>query len=106
MPWLKPGDNLEGLKWALYEKGLTLSQCAMLMDMHEKSLQGKLLGRSEFTYSEYKKLQLILPEYNVDYLLAKDFGDDVLTLASELDSIADSDGYRAVADAIWPKDSD
>lgn len=100
------GPKLDGIKWALYEKGMTVSQCAMLMDMSVQSLTKKLSGGREFTYSEYKKLQLILPEYNVEYLLAQNIGYDTLTLAQELDSIADDEGYKAVANAIWQKDSD
>lgn len=42
---------------------------AKLLDLSAKGLYNKLSGATVFTYPEYKRLQTLLPEYNIDYLL-------------------------------------
>lgn len=60
------------LKNALDTRGITQKSCAELLGISEKTLYNKLIGDSEFTYSEVKRLRAFLPEYNIDYLLASD----------------------------------
>ena len=62
------------LKQALDARGITQKSCAELLGITEKTLYNKMVGASEFTYSEVKRLRAFLPEYNIDYLLAEDQG--------------------------------
>ena len=45
---------------------------AKLLDMADKTLYNKLACVTDFSYPEYRKLQKLFPEYNVDYLLTDD----------------------------------
>lgn len=62
------------LKQALDAKGMTVRGSANLLGISEKTLYNKIVGTTEFTYGEVKKLRALLPEYNMDFLLeeAKD----------------------------------
>ena len=62
------------LKQALDARGNTQKSCAELLGITEKTLYNKMVGASEFTYNEVKRLRAFLPEYNIDYLLAEDQG--------------------------------
>ena len=62
------------LKQALDASGITQKSCAELLGITEKTLYNKMVGASEFTYNEVKRLRAFLPEYNIDYLLAEDQG--------------------------------
>ncbi len=57
------------LKQALDAKGMTIKGSAGLLGISEKTLYNKIVGATEFTYGEVKKLRAMLPEYNVDFLL-------------------------------------
>lgn len=57
------------LKQILESKGVLFKGCAASLGITEKTLYNKMNGISEFTYSEYRTLKDILPEYNIDYLL-------------------------------------
>ena len=57
------------LKRVLEAKGMTIKGSAELLGISEKTLYNKIVGSSEFTYGEVKKLRAMLPEYNVDFLL-------------------------------------
>lgn len=60
------------LKHVLDAKGMTMKGSAELLGMSQKSLYNKIVGVSEFTYGEVQKLRLLLPEYNVDFLMQND----------------------------------
>ena len=62
------------LKQALDARGITQKSCAELLGITEKTLYNKMVGASEFTYNEVKRLRAFLPEYNIDDLLAEDQG--------------------------------
>ena len=62
------------LKQALDARGITQKSCAELLGITEKTLYNKMVGASEFTYNEVKRLRAFLPEYNIDYLLTEDQG--------------------------------
>ena len=62
------------LKQAIDARGITQKSCAELLGITEKTLYNKMVGASEFTYNEVKRLRAFLPEYNIDYLLAEDQG--------------------------------
>lgn len=57
------------LKRILINSAIGVKGYAQLMEISEKALHNKLSGVVGFSYNEYKKLQELLPEYNVDYLL-------------------------------------
>lgn len=59
------------LKRVLEAKGMTVKGSAELLGISEKSLYNKIVGATEFTYGEVKKLRAMLPEYNVDFLLTE-----------------------------------
>lgn len=59
------------LKQALNAKGMTMKGSAELLGISEKTLYNKIVGATEFTYGEVKKLRTMLPEYNVDFLLTE-----------------------------------
>lgn len=59
------------LKQALDAKGMTMKGSAELLGISEKTLYNKIVGATEFTYGEVKKLRAMLPEYNVDFLLTE-----------------------------------
>lgn len=67
-------SGLIRLKQALDARGITQKSCAELLGITEKTLYNKMVGASEFTYNEVKRLRAFLPEYNIDYLLAEDQG--------------------------------
>lgn len=50
---------------------MTVKGSAELLGISEKSLYNKIVGATEFTYGEVKKLRAMLPEYNVDFLLTE-----------------------------------
>lgn len=60
------------LKKVLDEKGLTCKMCASEIGISEKSMYNKVMGITEFTYSEFCKLRALFPAYNIDYLLQED----------------------------------
>lgn len=55
--------------------------CALCLGVSEKTLYNKIVGNTDFTYGEIKKLRAMLPEYNIDYLLSEE-----PNLASDQDS--------------------
>lgn len=59
------------LKRVLEAKGMTVKGSAELLGISEKTLYNKIIGATEFTYGEVKKLRAMLPEYNVDFLLTE-----------------------------------
>lgn len=59
------------LKQALDARGMSLSGSAELLGMSTKTLYNKMTGASDFTYGEVKKLRVLLPEYNIDFLLTE-----------------------------------
>lgn len=64
---------LNNLKTVLKTKRITNKAFAEFLGVSEKSVQNKLDGCTEFTYSELKKIcKFLLPEYNPDYLFQQD----------------------------------
>lgn len=60
------------LKRILEGSQIGLKGYAKLLDMVDKTLYNKLSGTSDFSYSEYRKLKKLFPEYNIDYLLTEE----------------------------------
>ena len=60
------------LKKILENRGVSAKEYAALLGISEKSLYNKLTCSTDFSYSEYKKLKTLLPEYNVEYLMSDD----------------------------------
>ena len=60
------------LREALDTRGITQKSCAESLGITEKTLYNKMTGSTEFTYKEVQKLRVLLPEYNIDYLLRPD----------------------------------
>lgn len=58
------------LRVALYRKGITVKQYAEILGVGEKTVQNKLAGKTDFTYSEFKRTCALFFEYNADYLFA------------------------------------
>lgn len=58
------------LKQALDAKGITQRSCAELLGMAEKTLYNKIVGNTEFTYGEVRRLKAMLPEYDISFLLS------------------------------------
>lgn len=64
---------MNNLKEALSRKNITTKSFAEFLGVSEKTAQNKLSGKTEFTYSEFKKITtFLLPEYNAEYLFATD----------------------------------
>ena len=62
----------KNLRQALAKKGITLKSYAEFLGVTEKTLQNKLNGITDFTYSEVEKTTRILfPEYRLDYLFSR-----------------------------------
>lgn len=62
---------LNNLKKELVAKKITTKSFAEFLGICEKSATNKLNGKTEFTYSEFKKIcNFLFPEYNSDYLFA------------------------------------
>ncbi len=57
------------LKKVFEDSPIGLNGYAKLLDVSKKTLYNKLMGTSDFSYPEYKKLKSLLPEYNIEYLL-------------------------------------
>lgn len=63
----------KNLKEALRTKGITLKSYAEFLGVTEKTLQNKLNGITEFTFSEVEKTTRILfTEFKWDYLFSKE----------------------------------
>ncbi len=62
----------DNLRTALRQKGISIKQYAEILDVGEKTVQNKLTGKTDFTYSEFKKTCTLLLEYNADYLFANE----------------------------------
>lgn len=60
------------LRRALDSRGITMKSCAELLCISQKALYNKIVGKTDFMYSEVKKLSTLFPEYNIDYLLGVD----------------------------------
>ena len=58
------------LRTALYRKGISAKQYAEILGVGEKTVQNKLVGKTDFTYPEFRKTCALLFEYNADYLFA------------------------------------
>lgn len=59
------------LKNILYQKGIGMKQYADFLHLSEKSVQNKIKGITDWTYSEFRKTcDLLLPEYNADFLFS------------------------------------
>ena len=59
----------KNLRTALYAKGISLKQYAEFLGISEKTVQNKLKGITDFSYTEFKLTCTgLLPEYNADYL--------------------------------------
>lgn len=64
---------MENLRDALRRKNISLKSYAEFLGVTEKTLQNKMNGKSEFSFSEFKRTcDLLLPEYNPNYLFAPD----------------------------------
>lgn len=46
-----------------------MKSCAELLGVSEKTMYNKVVGDTEFTYTEVRRLKTIFPEYDMDYLL-------------------------------------
>lgn len=60
------------LKRFLDARGISTKGCAEILGVSEKTMYNKLTEETEFTYGEVRKLKVLLPEYDMDYLLSKD----------------------------------
>ena len=60
------------LRKVLDAKGISTKACASVVRVSEKAMYNKIVGASEFTYSEASRLREILPEYNLDFLLSEE----------------------------------
>lgn len=58
------------IRTAMQKRSLTYQGLATLLGISEKTAKNKVAGRSEFTYSEARKVKTIFPEYDLDYLMA------------------------------------
>lgn len=64
---------MENLRDALRRKNISLKSYAEFLGVTEKTLQNKMNGKSDFSFSEFKRTcDLLLPEYNPNYLFAPD----------------------------------
>lgn len=64
------------LRTALFQKGISIKQYAEFLGVGEKTVQNKMKGTTDFTYPEFKKTcNLLLPEYNADYLFKENSSD-------------------------------
>lgn len=61
---------LNNLRMALHRKGISVKQYAEILGVGEKTVQNKLVGKTDFTYPEFRKTCALLFEYNADYLFA------------------------------------
>lgn len=60
------------LRGVLAVKAIAVKDCATLLGIAEKTMHNKLSGRTDFTYGEIRKLKMLLPEYDVDYLMSRE----------------------------------
>lgn len=58
----------DNLRLALTRKGISMKEYASLLGVGDKTIQNKMNGTTDFTYSEFKKTCTLLNEYNADYL--------------------------------------
>lgn len=50
----------DNLKTALQHKGISMKQYAEIFGVGEKTIQNKLMGRTDFTYPEFRKTCTLL----------------------------------------------
>lgn len=59
------------IKNVLTSKGISVKSFAVFLNVSEKTAYNKLMGITEFTYSEAEKVtEILLPEYNARYLFS------------------------------------
>lgn len=51
---------LNNLRTALYRKGISIKQYAEILGVGEKTAQNKLVGKTDFTYPEFRKTCALL----------------------------------------------
>lgn len=56
------------LKTALSKNGISVKEYAKILGISENNVEDKLLGKEEFTYSEFIKTCKLFKAYNADYL--------------------------------------
>jgi len=61
--------NLEAI---LMAKGITKKQLSIILGISEKSVNNKINGITDFTYTEFRKIMTMLNEYNADYVFANE----------------------------------
>ena len=81
------------LRTALHQKGISIKRYAEILGVTKKTVENKLSGISEFTYSEYKKTCTLLFEYNADYLFTKIEKDELLNLMNTM-KLPITEGYQ------------
>ncbi len=59
--------NLEAI---LISKGITKKQLSVILGVSEKSVNNKINGITDFTYTEFRKIMTVLNEYNADYVFS------------------------------------
>lgn len=59
--------NLDAI---LNSKGITKKQLGIVLGISEKSVNNKINGITDFTYTEFKKVMTLLNEFNADYVFA------------------------------------
>jgi hypothetical protein len=60
------------IRHVLDARGITMKRCAELLCISQKALYNKIVGKTDFMYSEVKKLSTLFPEYNIDFLLTEE----------------------------------
>lgn len=64
---------MKNLRIALSERKMSTKEFADFLGICESSAKNKLSEKTEFTYSEFKKItKYLFPQYNSDYLFAED----------------------------------
>ncbi len=63
------------LKNVLFQKNISIKQYAEFLGVGEKTIQNKLTGKTDFTFTEFNRTCLLLPEYRAEYLFSKDSED-------------------------------
>lgn len=66
------GESMLNIKVALENKNISTKALAAFLGVSEKTAYNKLMGITEFTYSEAERItEHLLPEYNTRYLFSK-----------------------------------
>lgn len=62
----------KNLSAVLKAENITHEEYGLILGISEKSVDNKIAGKTDFTYTEFKKTTLLLRKYNAEFLFQEE----------------------------------